>query len=300
MTDDPQTDDQDEGVSSLPIVLAVVFLVVFSVIFIIELLDLSGEEGGLEDDEVTADAYMDVVTPLLVDADPARAPDLFDEYGCNSCHNNGLGPTYTTIRANAAERRAPMQPEAYIYESIIHPGAFVVDPWQNNMPRNYDEQITDEDLGAMIAYLAGGRVVVDYANGEATIEPVPEVTGPPPIPTPVELTDDLIQSYELQAEFLLSGADPERGEALVEQYGCNSCHGGESAGVVAPGHAGVADVAGERRPPLSPGAYVYEAIIYPGRHVVEGWPNSMPKNYEDLISTQDLGDIMAYLLEGAE
>jgi mono/diheme cytochrome c family protein len=109
---------------------------------------------------------------------------------------------------------------------------------------------------------------------------------------PVVLTAD---TYMDEVNRLLEGADPARGQVFVETYGCSACHvlGGER---VAPPFEGLATIAAERRPPLTAAAYIYEAIIYPGVHLVEGYPNSMVQDYRERIPPADLGDIIAYLL----
>ncbi len=285
--------------------IALVIFVGFLVVFVVEFLTLTGADGGLDDDQVTADAYLTEIEPLLVAADPALGPDLLAMYNCNSCHNNGLAPTYAVTIANAADRRAPMTARAYVYEAIVHPGAYVVEGYMNNMPRTYEQTIPAEDLGHMIAYLSGDGLAPVV---EAMPESPPETTTPseattPPMP-PAEglpLTDDLIEEYELMVDFLLTdNADPERGAELVEQYTCNSCHAGEAAGVIAPAHYEVAQNAAQRRPPLSAAAYIYEAIIYPNRHIVEGYVPNMPQNYNEQIPAGELADIIAYLLQAEE
>lgn len=277
-----ENQEQNQGVSIIPIIIAGVFLLIFSVVFIIEMADLSKASGGLKDEDVTADSYMDIVQPLMVNADAELAPDLLERFTCNSCHTHGLAPAYDVIRVNAADRRAPMQAQAYIYESIIYPGAYRVEGEMNNMPRDFEGRISDEELGHLIAYL----------SGEEGAPPIVESTPEPEI-TQEPLTED---SYVDIVEFLLASADASRGEDLVESYGCNVCHAGDAAGVVAPPHAEVAELAAERRPPLTAAAYIYESIIHPNYFVVEGYTASMPQNYEELISVTDLGDIIAYLL----
>ncbi|MFW5748959.1 MAG: c-type cytochrome, partial [Chloroflexota bacterium] len=227
----PTGDDEAGGVSALPIVIAIVVLVVFSVIFLLEFLDLSQGTGGLTEEQITADSYMDVVEPLLVGADPEEGALHMVTYGCTTCHGNNLAPDFETTIANAAQRRPPMRAEAYIYEAIIHPGAHVVEPYQNNMPRVYDDTVSDDDLGDMIAYLAGLPADTSAAAPDAGADT--EVTADAAVPTPggpVELTEEMITEYEIQANFLLTGADPVRGAELVAEYSCNSCHAGEAAG----------------------------------------------------------------------
>lgn len=288
-----QTSEQ-QPVSRVPIYIATGFLAIFSAIFAFEFIDLSGNPGGLRDSEIVPESYMDLVTPLLVDSDPAIGRELMQTYNCNSCHENNLGPTYDVISANAAERRPPMQAAAYIYESILYPGALVVEPYQNNMPRVYEDDVSSEDLGHMIAYLLDAPPADVVTSGGVDAEMTAEVT-PALIPTD-QLTDEIIREYELQASFL-EGGDPENGEELLELYGCNVCHGGNNVGILGPAHSEAAELGAERRPPLSAAAYIYEAIIYPGRYIVDGYEDVMPKDYDDRMTTSDLADVLAYLLQ---
>ena len=143
--------------SVLPVYIALGILVVFGVIFAVEFLQLSESSGGVGDEQLTPDTYLDIVEPLLVDADPAVGEELVELYGCTVCHggdNAGrLAPGYTGLSGIAEERRPPLTAEAYVYEAIIYPGAHTVEGYTNNMPRIYDSQITDDDLGDIIAYI---------------------------------------------------------------------------------------------------------------------------------------------------
>jgi hypothetical protein len=42
---------------------------------------------------------------------------------------------------------------AYIEQSILEPGAYINEDFQNLMPNTYANSITDEDLESLIAYL---------------------------------------------------------------------------------------------------------------------------------------------------
>lgn len=157
MQTETEIETKKKSPSKVPIYVAVGILVVFSVIFVIELSQLSEETGGIEDEAITADAYMDVVEPLLVDAEPENGVELVELYGCTACHGGAnagrLAPGYANVAAVAGERRPPMTAAAYIYESIIYPGAYIVEGYQNNMSRIYESQIPPDELGDIIAYL---------------------------------------------------------------------------------------------------------------------------------------------------
>lgn len=109
------------------------------------------------------------------------------------------------------------------------------------------------------------------------------------------------ESYLTELEPLLANADAARGEELVNtKYECHACHIA-GAGNVAPAFTGIGERAATRRPPLTAVAYLYESIINP--HVflapkdeTTTYQKSMPADYAQRIPSQDLGDIIAYLL----
>ncbi len=103
------------------------------------------------------------------------------------------------------------------------------------------------------------------------------------------------QSYAAEAAAALEGSSAATGEALVADQNCIACHA-LGNGALAPLFAGIADRAAERRRPLSAEQYLYEAIMYPGAYVLEAYANSMPNDYDDRLSQQEIGHIIAYLL----
>ena len=88
--------------------------------------------------------------------------------GCNSCHvtpglldagSGMLGPDQTYLGDVAATRREGYTAEEYIRESIVEPSAFVVEECPLGqclevMPQNYGDLLTEEELNAIVAYLA--------------------------------------------------------------------------------------------------------------------------------------------------
>ena len=103
------------------------------------------------------------------------------------------------------------------------------------------------------------------------------------------------QTYAEEVAAALTDADSDIGGDLVYELECNLCHL-RGDGSQSPLFFDLADVASERRPPLSAEQYLYEAILYPAVHLVEGYSNSMPSNYQDRLSQQEVGHIIAYLL----
>lgn len=111
-------------------------------------------------------------------------------------------------------------------------------------------------------------------------------------PSPGEINAD---SYADEVAAALANADSEIGGDLVYELECNLCHL-RGDGSQSPLFYGLADIAAQRRPPLSAEQYLYEATLYPGRHLVEGYSNSMPDTYADRLTQQQVGHIIAYMM----
>ena len=78
---------------------------------------------------------------------------------------------------------------------------------------------------------------------------------------------------------------------------CSSCHVVEgSDGLVAPSLAGVASVATNRQDGYTAEAYLLNSIVKPADYLVNGYTNLMYTEYERKLSTQDLADLVAYLV----
>lgn len=143
--------------SPLPVYIALALLAIFAVVFLIEFINLSqtGDTQAVETPE--AETYMDVLTPLLENADAANGPMLIQKHGCAACHvagvANRLAPAFDGLGDRADERHPPLTAEAYLYESIIHPQAFEVEGYIGQMPQIFEQQIPENELGDIIAYL---------------------------------------------------------------------------------------------------------------------------------------------------
>jgi len=84
---------------------------------------------------------------------------------CLTCHQLGgkgskfgPGPNLDELKDVAATRIEGITAEEYVHQSIVEPGAFVVKkcpagPCVNAMPKNYADQMTAEELDALVQYL---------------------------------------------------------------------------------------------------------------------------------------------------
>jgi len=89
----------------------------------------------------------------------ARGEQIFTAgQPCYTCHlNSPIAPPFPgepPLAARAANRKLGYSAEAYLYESIINPKAYVVPGYQGDiMPGNFGQMLARQDLADLIAYL---------------------------------------------------------------------------------------------------------------------------------------------------
>jgi cytochrome c1 len=88
---------------------------------------------------------------------------VFTDTGCNACHtladagaSASIGPNLDQLARRAGRRRPGLSAEEYVKQSIEDPQAFVVKGFPGNtMPKNYKQQLTSEEIDALVEYLLG-------------------------------------------------------------------------------------------------------------------------------------------------
>jgi cytochrome c551/c552 len=102
----------------------------------------------------------------------------------------------------------------------------------------------------------------------------------------------------------LAQADPAQGEQLILANGCTACHSMQPGVVqVGPSWYNLAGHAETRVEGQSAEFYLYNSIVHPNDHIVEGFmPNLMPQLYEATLTDQQIAHMVAYMLtlRGAE
>lgn len=110
----------------------------------------------------------------------------------------------------------------------------------------------------------------------------------------------------------LPAGDPEAGQqAYAVTFGCQGCHGDPqgdaSTATVGPWQGDIATVGAERIDGYTAADYVYESILKPNQFIAPDCPagdcaepSTMPGDFGERMTLQEMADIMAYLLGTSE
>ena len=89
-------------------------------------------------------------------------------------------------------------------------------------------------------------------------------------------------------------ADAANGQRLFKTESCSACHSTDTRRITGPGLAGIYSTAATRDSDLTADQYIQQSIRNPGKFIVDGFNNIMPKTYSQL-SQDDVDDLTAYL-----
>ncbi len=198
--------------------------------------------------------------------------------GCLLCHKiseqgNTRGPDLRGVGARAASRKPGMSAEAYLVESLVNPGAYVVEEFAaaggvTIMPVATlpPADLSPTELKALLAYLLS-------LGGEVT----------------VEITEQDVARAAAKKEQPRVSIDTHPGADLVTRHGCIACH----------------DVKGTMRlvgPPLTnvrerlSAVEIRQSILDPDAVVAEGFPPGlMLKDFAATVPPEELDQIVSYL-----
>jgi len=199
--------------------------------------------------------------------------------GCLLCHKiteqgNTRGPDLRGVGGRAAARKPGMDAEAYLTESLVSPGAYVVEEFAaaggtSIMPAadKPPADLSPTELKAMVAYLQS-------LGGEIT----------------VAITAEDVQAAAARKQKPSSGtASTHPGAALLTSQACVACH----------------DVTGTTRlvgPPLTnvgerlSAAEIRQSIVDPNAVIAEGFqPGLMLADFGEKLTPEELDQLVGYL-----
>lgn len=95
--------------------------------------------------------------PPTLEPQALAGQQVFTLY-CASCHATQpdmkiVGPSLYGIATIAGTRVPGQDATAYITESILDPGAHVIEGYQDLMPNTFGKTLSGDDLDALLAYL---------------------------------------------------------------------------------------------------------------------------------------------------
>ena len=142
---------------------------------------------------------------------------------------------------------------------------------------------------------------MDFSVGEQLVEAKPTAT-PEILDITSLTTEEIFAGLPDDVVAAIQAGDASAGAQIAQLNGCIGCHSLEKGGVlVGPSWYGLANHAIARVPGESPGFYLYHSVANPGDFVVDGYPAGvMPATYVDSLSTEDMGNLIAYLLTFTE
>lgn len=101
----------------------------------------------------------DDVRQAIEGADISAAETIALKYGCIGCHaldpnEVKTGPTWYNAGDHAVVRVSGESPAQYLYQSIVEPGAYVVEGYPANiMPATFKDQMTLQEIADIVAFL---------------------------------------------------------------------------------------------------------------------------------------------------
>ena len=77
---------------------------------------------------------------------------------------------------------------------------------------------------------------------------------------------------------------------------CFTCHTLDGSELVGPSLQGISERAGTRLNGVSAEDYLRRSITHPGEYLVEGYTNTMPKDFATYLNDEDVDSLIAYLM----
>ena len=198
---------------------------------------------------------------------------------CTTCHaigQRGRGPDLAGVGGRAGTRKPGMPATKYLIESLLEPGAYVVEGFPNIMPNVSKPPIglNRSELWAAVAFLESQGGTVDVK-----LDDIPAGVG-------AQASGGGAASIELPG-------DPKAGQAVFTGKGtCIACH---KAGAIGASPVGpdLSNIAGSQTP-----EYIMGKILNPSsKGVVSGFPaNVMPPTFGQQLTAREYVDLVSFLL----
>lgn len=206
---------------------------------------------------------------------------VWRDHACQSCHTlDGVGGAYAPDLTHIINVRG----EVFLREFWVNPQAF--HPNQRTMP---SLGLTRDETDALVAFLTW---IDKQPNGGFPTHPI-NVSG-----GGIDVAS-LLPAESVGAQSIALSDPVSVGHYLFSRppANCATCHSLEPGVViVGPSLAGIATRAGTRVEGLSAEAYIHQSILTPGAFVVPGFPDAMARNLGDVLNSDQINSLIAFLL----
>ena len=202
---------------------------------------------------------------------------VWQSYGCESCHTlYGQGGNYAPDLTHIYTLRG----EVYLSDFMVNPAAY--HPNERVMPRF---TITQDEITSLIAMF----------EWTTSTEPIASIWSPNPIQVSGSAGLNIREVQNLGAienvNTLVS-----QGQDIYSQR-CASCHSlVDGVNIVGPSFWNIANRAAERVEGQDAETYIRESILNPSDYIVEGFQDVMQKNLAEVLSSDDINALIAYLM----
>jgi mono/diheme cytochrome c family protein len=158
-----------------------------------------------------------------------------------------------------------------------------------------EEVATEEAVATEEVATEEAVATEEVATEEAVV--TEEVATEEAVVTEEVATEEAASSADDPLTEAIAAANPTNGEQLFLMNGCAGCHTVDSSEmvIVGPGQYNLINRAGERVEGQGPYTYIYNSIVNPNDHVVEGFAAGiMPPSFGDLLTDEQIYDLIAY------
>lgn len=221
---------------------------------------------------------------------------LYKTLGCASCHSlDGsiiVGPSFLGLYGRKVKvltdgkSREVIADDAYIRNSVRTPAKDVAEGFPEGIMPNLSDQINEEQMEAIIAFIKKQRA----PEGSAAAEPAP-----------TSEAKTQAQSAAKPAPETETKAGPPDGAALFNSKGCTACHSLDGSKRIGPSLKGIYQSTqkvvtdGKAREVVADETYLRRSIETPNADVVEGFQPGLMPQFGKMLKPDEVEALVTYL-----
>jgi nitric oxide reductase subunit C len=213
---------------------------------------------------------------------PSVGMGIWKAYNCEGCHTfYGQGGAYAPDLTHIYATRGG----DYLREFLLNPGAF--HPNQRQMPMFGLTKSETDNLLAFLQWVGEQPAAQQWPPRPIEVSGGGSLAAQPNTSAANNSSDANSDDPVVRGKYLFSNAP-----AI-----CSTCHSLQpDVVIVGPSLAGIASRAGSRVAGLSAEEYIRTSIVHPSEFIVPGFQDLMQKNFGDVLTSDQITDLIAYLM----